>query len=944
MAGKRLALLIANANYQHSELRKLNAPHSDVRALEALLKRADVGGYQTQLLIDSTKGEMERAIDRMLAKGEREDTVLIFFAGHGLKHENGKLYFAAIDTEPEYLGGTALSAGWLMEQIQNSHVGRQIVLLDCCFGGAFARGNVWRGGDRVESGRALEVPDLELEGRGQVIITSADAMQFALEGGALNGMPPASHFVRALTEGLETGEADRAPQDGKISIDELWSYLIRKLKEMGSPQRPNKWSFGSVGGDLLFAYNQRVNIATGSGAQKRAPSLKHWTAKEPVFVRLIFHPASPASRDLARDIHRQLNDDIVIPGLRIPTVFCPVTDRGQPPAQYRLDPAERNFVFPLVDDCLAVDEEWGRFVGDVFERSQSSHAGFKPIQLTPNAWPLDARLREINFARAYLHPEGAVRTACVVRRIVAELCRYLSNLEALDDKSEAPVRIFLSHAKVDINADPKVTQQLMEALREDQAIEAWFDTGDIARGSKFSEAIEKGIEHASLLVVFTDSYSTSEWCREELLLAKEMQRPIVVIDALTNHEIRSSPYLGNLPRIRWSGNPQACIDLLLKETLRHLHTTAILNQCKDPGDLILTRPPELAMLVGLNPATSVLYPDPPIGTSDARRLAKTNVHFTTPLQRLAADQSLKGKLVALSMSGSTDIDHFGLDQLHLEDAMLDLSRYLLVKGATLACGGYMGSGYSQKLFEVVRMYRDIEGMHRFERIVNHLGWPLPRLSLAKLAELNQVVRTEELPRPADVNEALHPDFVERPDFFSGDKSAEHRFAWARGMTEMRAFQSNRNRSGVVARIVLGGLFGPIITIAENGVRQEKWYSSRIPGVLEEVVLSVQAGQPVFLIGAFGGVARLVIDLLDGKPREEATWDYQKRAPFSLEMRMLYEQRGLEWLDYPEIIDLLRQKGVVGINPLLSVNEHRELFETIDVSRMFQVVLEGLNRL
>jgi TPR repeat protein len=264
MAGKRLALLIANAEYQHTELGKLNAPQHDVRVLETLLTRPDIGGYQTQLLIDGTKGTMERAIDRMFTKGEREDTVLIFFAGHGLKHENGTLYFAAIDTEPEYLGGTAVSAGWLMEQMQNSHVGRQIVLLDCCFGGAFARGSVWRGGDRVESGRALEVPDLELEGRGQVIITSADAMQFALEGGALNGKPPASHFVRALMEGLETGEADRNPQDGLITIDELVGYLIRKLKIMGSPQRPSKWIFGATGGALVFAYNPRANAVVGS--------------------------------------------------------------------------------------------------------------------------------------------------------------------------------------------------------------------------------------------------------------------------------------------------------------------------------------------------------------------------------------------------------------------------------------------------------------------------------------------------------------------------------------------------------------------------------------------------------------------------------------------------------------------------------------------------------
>jgi hypothetical protein len=98
MAGKRRALLVANAEYNQAELRKLNTPQNDLRSLETLPARPDIGGYQGQVLIDSTKGTMERAIDRMLANGEREDTVLIFFAGHGLKHENGKLYFAAIDT------------------------------------------------------------------------------------------------------------------------------------------------------------------------------------------------------------------------------------------------------------------------------------------------------------------------------------------------------------------------------------------------------------------------------------------------------------------------------------------------------------------------------------------------------------------------------------------------------------------------------------------------------------------------------------------------------------------------------------------------------------------------------------------------------------------------------------------------------------------------------
>jgi hypothetical protein len=473
-------------------------------------------------------------------------------------------------------------------------------------------------------------------------------------------------------------------------------------------------------------------------------------------------------------------------------------------------------------------------------------------------------------------------------------------------------------------------QQFIECLREDQPIEAWVDSGDIQAGSKFADAIKRGVERTSLLAVLTDTYATREWCREEVWLAKEHQRPVAVVDALTTYEVRSFSYLGNVPRIRWDGDPQKGIDLLLKETLRHLHATVVLNGHKQPGDLVFARPPELATLVGLEPETTVLYPDPPVGVGEARRLQKANVRITTPFQRLASEQSLKGRAIALSMSESTDIASCGMDSLHLEGAMLDLSRYLLIKGATLAYGGHLGSqGYTQMVFELVRTHNSLEDVQPFERIVNHRGCPLPRLTVAELARLNQVSKTVELPRLEDIDETLHADFVPNPKFFPADKSPEHRFVWARGMTEMRAYQSDKARSGVTARIVIGGTFGPTIKVSEDGTRKEQWYMSRIPGVLEEIVLSVKAGQPVFLIGAFGGVAKLVIDLIRGNDREEATWDYQKSAPFAPEMRALYEQRGIKWMDYPEIVSLFRMKGVEGINPLLRREEQEELFETVD---------------
>jgi hypothetical protein len=154
---------------------------------------------------------------------------------------------------PDTLRQPPISSAWLLELMQNSRARRQIVLLDGCFGGAFARGYLWRG-EQVEAGESLRIPDPQLEGRGQVVIASADAMQFALEDGVVNGQPPVSHFMLALAEGLRTGAAD-LDGDGGITIDELMRFVRSELKRSGSPQTPREWKYGRAVGDLLFAFN-----------------------------------------------------------------------------------------------------------------------------------------------------------------------------------------------------------------------------------------------------------------------------------------------------------------------------------------------------------------------------------------------------------------------------------------------------------------------------------------------------------------------------------------------------------------------------------------------------------------------------------------------------------------------------------------------------------------
>jgi hypothetical protein len=62
------------------------------------------------------------------------------------------------------------------------------------------------------------------------------------------------------------------------------------------------------------------------------------------------------------------------------------------------------------------------------------------------------------------------------------------------------------------------------------------------------------------------------------------------------------------------------------------------------------------------------------------------------------------------------------------------------------------------------------------------------------------------------------------------------------------------------------------------------------------------------------------------------------------MRHLYHARGVDWVDYPDIVALLRSKGVAGMNPLLTVSEHELLFDTVDPLAIAELLLHGLGKL
>ncbi|HKP04433.1 MAG TPA: hypothetical protein VJU77_13855 [Chthoniobacterales bacterium] len=76
-----------------------------------------------------------------------------------------------------------------------------------------------------------------------------------------------------------------------------------------------------------------------------------------------------------------------------------------------------------------------------------------------------------------------------------------------------------------------------------------------------------------------------------------------------------------------------------------------------------------------------------------------------------------------------------------------------------------------------------------------------------------------------------------------------------------------------------------------------------------------------------------------------TWrELDKFPEVSVELLSGFLYFVLPWLDYPDIVALLRGKGMAGLNPLLAPAEQVELFETVDPGRIIELVLRGLGRL
>jgi hypothetical protein len=241
---RREALIVAADAYEDPKLRSLRAPARDAEELARVLGDPEVGDFKVSTSLNEPDHVVRRKLSEFFRNRTRDDLLLLHVACHGLKDEDGTLYFASSNTAVEHLEATAIPSEFVNNQMTKSRSRRVVLLLDCCFGGAFARGLVHRAGDSVEIKE-------EFEGQGRVVLTASRAMEYAFEGDNLEGDAQPSIFTSAVVHGLESGEADR-DGDSRVSVDELYDYVYDRVREVTPNQTPSKWTF-DVHGDLYLA-------------------------------------------------------------------------------------------------------------------------------------------------------------------------------------------------------------------------------------------------------------------------------------------------------------------------------------------------------------------------------------------------------------------------------------------------------------------------------------------------------------------------------------------------------------------------------------------------------------------------------------------------------------------------------------------------------------------
>jgi hypothetical protein len=312
------------------------------------------------------------------------------------------------------------------------------------------------------------------------------------------------------------------------------------------------------------------------------------------------------------------------------------------PLDVDFEEAETTAVVLLIDRHWANDPAWVDWSNALASRAEQSglRAVVFPVAIDRNFLKLGLKEQAVRYDQ-WSRLKRPERVRRLISTLSYQFCRmlrlYLERLKRPQDEEEVlqqylrKVEIFLSHSKHDDHGEPIATLIREHLFKgEGGTLATFFDVHEITAGVPFDKVLLHKLKVSAVVAIHTDSYSSREWCRCEIIEAKRWSVPLVVANSINNLDERGFPYMGNVPLVRLDPKrPAARIDyvvgVLLDEVLKDFLwrcRVEFFRSVADPGTVFLPRPPELIVLARLRedvPDKGLLvYPDPPLGDEEKR--------------------------------------------------------------------------------------------------------------------------------------------------------------------------------------------------------------------------------------------------------------------------------------------------------------------------------------
>jgi len=307
----KVALLIEGRD-QESNLNLEAGVTSNFEVLKQVLQNPEVGDFtEVKVLNQPERLIIQQSIESIFRDRQKNDLVLLYFCGCGIRDERGKLYLTTQatrkDTQGKLVKSTAVPADFLQDVMDDSYSRQQVVILDCWVEGDlpsnYVKEQIQGASAQIQAQSTQQYSiniKQQLGGPGRAILTAGTAIQNDFQ----QNSPLA--YTNYLIEGLETGAAD-LNHDGSVSLNELHQYVRRKLQNIIPSAQPEIYHTGTQQIVLAKAPSKHLRPRFG----KQGPKLNWHRQLRP--TGQASSPAEERSRDPALSTQSSMGVGVASP-------------------------------------------------------------------------------------------------------------------------------------------------------------------------------------------------------------------------------------------------------------------------------------------------------------------------------------------------------------------------------------------------------------------------------------------------------------------------------------------------------------------------------------------------------------------------------------------------------------------------------------------------------